>query len=93
MQYRSRSFVTHVGSVAAVLVGVLLLHVAFDAVIAGVNSGGTVPAWLSLFGTMGTTVTLYSQLLGIVTYLVAPALIFVIGYQYGRVQSTSASET
>lgn len=81
MEFRSRSFGLHaVGAVT-----VLALVIAVDLSLAVLTSNPDTFGWtLPGFGSIGATVSVLSGAVWILTYLVAPALIFGLGYRYGR---------
>lgn len=89
MDFRSRSFGRHAGGVVLVL-GVVI---AVDLLLAVLTSnaetfGSTLPG----FSSVGATVSLLSLGVWLLTYVVAPALIFILGYRYGKSEELLAPE-
>ncbi|AUV84409.1 hypothetical protein C2R22_22985 (plasmid) [Salinigranum rubrum] len=97
MTLHSRSLWKHVGAALLVGVAVLLLNM-MGSEILGVYANGAVAgrepfSWLPRARTVGTTVVAYQLALSAITYLVAPAVIFGLGYRLGTREAGSASET
>lgn len=97
MTLRSSLLWKHVG--AALLVGavVLLLNIVGSEILRvyvdGVVAGREPVVWLPRGRTVGGTVVAYQLVLSAITYLVAPAVIFGLGYRLGTRQDSSVSET
>jgi uncharacterized membrane protein YhdT len=70
-----------VGLLAMLLIAEWLLTIA----VAGVRSGGSsFPMWLPTVGSIGETLVFYSTLFDILKFVVIPAVILWLAYQYGR---------
>lgn len=85
MDYRSKSLQLHVGGVLAIVGIAIALDVLLAAITA--NPDAALPL-LPELGSVGATVNLLSMLVWAMTYIVAPALIFVIGYRFGIARAT-----
>lgn len=83
MHYRLDRAVPIVGA-ASLIVVALLAQFLVDWVAHGIGSSSGFPEWLPHLTTAGETVYAYSVLAGVVSYLIAPILIFSCGYYYGR---------
>lgn len=89
MEFRSRSFGIHAGGVVVVL-GVVI---AVDLLLAVLTSnpetlGSAIPG----FSSIGATVSFLSLGVWMLTYVVAPALIFTLGYRYGNSEEPRGAE-
>lgn len=84
MDYRSKSFQLHVGGVLAIVA----IAIALDVLLALITTkpDAAVPL-LPELGSVGATVNLLSMLVWAMTFIVAPGLIFAIGYRYGVARS------
>ena len=74
------------GLVATILIGERLLTVAF----AGVRQGSSgFPVWLPELGSIGQTIVFYSMLFDILKFIVLPAVLPWLAYQYGRFSAST----
>jgi uncharacterized membrane protein YhdT len=74
------------GLVATILIGERLLTVAF----AGVRQGSSgFPVWLPELGSIGQTIVFYSMLFDILKFIVLPAVLLWLAYQYGRFSAST----
>lgn len=76
-----RPAIVLVGLLAAVLVGEWLLTIA----VADIRSGASsFPVWLPEFGSIGETLVVYGLLFDFLKFVVIPAVLLWLAYQYGR---------
>jgi hypothetical protein len=81
MNFPSRSFGRHAGGVVTVLAVLITVDLSLAVFTASPETiGWTLPG----FGSVGATVSILSVGVWILTYVFAPALIFALGYWYGR---------
>lgn len=89
MDVRSRSFRRHAGGALAVLG----LVIAVDLVLAVLLTNPGAVGWtLPGFSSVGATVSVLSLGVWVLTYVLAPALIFTLGYRYGKAETVNVPE-
>lgn len=80
MDFRSRSFGKHAGGVVVVLAVLIAVDLILAVLTSNAESfGSTLPG----FSSVGASVSFLSLGVWVLTYIVAPALIFTLGYRYG----------
>ncbi|MFC6964936.1 hypothetical protein [Halocatena marina] len=87
MQYVSRSTIGHLSGVVLVLLVPIALGVVLDGIVTDLHQMGQFPWWVVQFGTPGETITIYAQMVAIVSNILVPLLIFALGYHYGKTQT------
>jgi hypothetical protein len=95
-KYYSSLLLKHVAAALLVGVAVLTLNLVVGELLGvyadGMMTGRDVFPWLPRGRTPGETVVTYQLVVSMITYLVAPAVIFVIGYHLGVMQTSGISE-
>lgn len=86
MDYRSKSLQMHVGGVLVIVGIAIALDVLLTVVTA--NPDAAIPI-LTELGSVGATVNLLSMLVWAMTFIVAPGLIFAIGYRFGIARASA----